>query len=621
MSDAPAASPATLEPLPPPAPAAPPTAPRGPSPFLPGLLLLLYATLAVSSMKDKVATYDEGGHLAAGYSYLATGDFRISTAHPPLPLLWAALPLLPLQPRLSTQWEEWRSARQYEFAYRFFYHAGNDADQLLFRGRCMIVLLGTLLAAAVWFVARLLLGPWPALAALALACLSPDLLAHGQLVTTDVPMSLFFFMACAAFRACTRRLTLARALGTGLLAGLTLSVKLTGALLVPVFLLLAALAVADPRPWMVSWLPRRTPVEVPSRRLRALHAAGLFFLCGFVAYVVVWAAYGFRYAASPPPNGAADATLLWKGLDPVDSVLDRGAVAARELKLFPEGYANIFLILLRTGWNRPSFLCGELRRGGFWYYFLVTFALKTPIPVLLLLAGGLAAAGKGWGFRSRWDAAALLVPVLVYGGVCLNARLNIGHRHLLPIYPFLFVAAAAAIGAAWRSGRRALRLGAAGLLLWVLVETLGVYPHFLAYFNPFAGGPDGGWRYLVDSNLDWGQDLKGLRKWLDARSEDPRFAQPVLCYFGFADPDYYGLPRTRLVGATAVKDPSAILPIGPLPPGTIVAVSATHLQRQYYKPGAPAARYLFELFDALRDEQPLDKIGYSIFIYEVPPKR
>jgi hypothetical protein len=179
-------------------------------------------------------------------------------------------------------------------------------------------------------------------------------------------------------------------------------------------------------------------------------------------------------------------------------------------------------------------------------------------------------------------------------------RLNLGHRYLLPVYPFLFVAAAGF--AAWALERGAPRwrpwvLGA--LLAWYAAGTLRVHPHYLAYFNELAGGPRNGYKRLVDSSLDWGQDLPGLKAWLDRHPA----ANLKLSYFGMADPEYYGIHGQRLPG---FPPPSQVTT--EINPGDLVAVSATNLQSLRMEQGR-------RLMRRLRDTEPVDQVGYSILIY------
>ncbi len=202
--------------------------------------------------------------------------------------------------------------------------------------------------------------------------------------------------------------------------------------------------------------------------------------------------------------------------------------------------------------------------------------------------------------RLSWRSAAFLwLPVVVYLAFTFTRGLQIGHRHLLPIYPFLFVAAGRAANLAGRAGVRVVVLA---LVAWYAVGTLAVHPHYLAYFNELAGGPRNGYKRLVDSSLDWGQDLKGLRAWMDARG----VARIKLSYFGSADPSYYGIDADALPGYSA---PHPVRVTREVRPGDLVAVSATNLQGVYLD---PEDRPLMERF---RRSTPIDQVGYSILIY------
>jgi hypothetical protein len=242
---------------------------------------------------------------------------------------------------------------------------------------------------------------------------------------------------------------------------------------------------------------------------------------------------------------------------------------------------------------RPTFLLGQLSDRGFPHFFAVTFALKTPLALVVLL--GLSAFAAP---RLRWRVAAFVwLPVVVYVAFTFTRGLQIGHRHLLPIYPFLFVAAgrAAALG-----GR--VRPVVLLLMAWYAMGTLAIHPHYLAYFNELGGGPRNGYRLLVDSNLDWGQDLKGLRDWMKARGV-PRIK---LSYFGSADPAYYGIDADNLPGYRA---PHPVRVTREVRPGDVLAVSATNLQGVYLDAEDRP------LMERLRRSTPIDQVGYSILIY------
>jgi hypothetical protein len=553
--------------------------------------VVLYAGLAIVSARQKSATFDEGAHLPAGYTYLTLGDHRLNPEQPPLIKLLAATPLLFLQPKLKTDDEAWATARQWEFGKRFLYR-WNDADQLLFWGRLPVVALGCLLCLAVFSWGRRHFGGPAAALAFFLCLLSPDVLAHGQIVTTDLGVALFLFLSVMVFERLLERATLVRLLLAGCAVGAALATKFSGLVVLPILAVLGLVAALgrEPMPSDIGWSPA-------GRWARLGHVALLLVAVGLLAWIVLWATYGFRFAISPDPavREAMRATLA----EPRSSLARGLAVAAERWAVLPEDYVRGFRFVFRHSEARPAFLMGRLSEEGFPYYFLATFALKTPIPLALLLLMALFVGRRG-PVRSE---AFLFLPVLLYLGLTFTRSIDIGHRHLLPIYPFLFVAAGRAVGVLGRSrapAAGAVILGA--LCAWYALGTLRVHPHYLAYFNEIAGGPRNGYRWLVDSNLDWGQDLKGLKAYMDARGI-PRLK---LSYFGSADPAYYGIDAEILPGYMA---PHPVRVTHEIRRGDLVAVSATNLQGVYLD---PEDRPLMEHF---RAQRPLDEVGYSILIY------
>jgi hypothetical protein len=347
--------------------------------------------------------------------------------------------------------------------------------------------------------------------------------------------------------------------------GLALSAKLSASVFVPIFALVAGLDILGTR----SGALRRGMIRL-----------GTLALAGLVGALTVWAGYGFRLGPLCAGGPVVPAPPYLQG---VEAILDF------------------------TAGGRPSYLLGQYSDEGWWYYFPVAFAVKTPPATLL----GILLAGVVTFWRRERDDIFLLVPPLVYFLSSMVSSLNIGYRHLLPVLPFaavhigrLVATRDLAVRAGWR--RLAHRLLIIVLVVWLIAGTCAIYPHFLAYFNRLAGGPDEGWRVLVDSNIDWGQDLKGLREWMTHESVD----HVRLSLFGSAYPEAYGISYDLLpglpMGFLMWEDP----PFDPDNPSSgVYVISVSNLVGVYFPDHS--------LYRWFRARTPDAKVGYSLFIYEV----
>jgi hypothetical protein len=554
----------------------------------------LYVGLAVDSMRRTSATYDEPAHLSAAWTHVALHDYRLSPDHPPLVQSLAAMPLLLLDVKMDAADESWGEHAIWRFARRWLYH-WNDGGRLLFWGRFPIVLLAAALAVVVFLWTRARFGPGPAFVALFLAVLSPDLLAHGQLVTTDLGAAAFMFFAVVAFDAALQRTTPMRFLLAGLALGAALATKLSAVGLGPTLLALALARLVDARPLVLRFGAGR---EVGGRAARAAVLAGLLLALVPLAVFVIWAAYGFQRSFGANP--ALSASFPWDALRATHPFVHGSVLATRDLGLLPEPYLFGFLRFFEHSEARRAFLLGEVSATGFPHFFLVTFLVKTPLPLLGLLL--LALAGRGRDAARPGALAAAWIPLLAYAALTQTRGLNIGHRHLLPLYPYVFVLAGAA--GAWLP-RRLGKAGAfllAGLLGWYAWGTLRVHPHPLAYFNETVGGPANGWRVLVDSSLDWGQDLARVEPWMRAHG----VARYKLSYFGSASPAYHGITGEMLPGYSSPRVPRVTREVRP---GDVLAVSATNLQGIYIEDEDQP------LMARIRQMEPIGTIGYSILVF------
>ncbi len=245
-----------------------------------------------------------------------------------------------------------------------------------------------------------------------------------------------------------------------------------------------------------------------------------------------------------------------------------------------------------------AFLMGEYSVHGWWYYYPIAFLIKTPIPLLLLVSASLALL-----FRNvkaiPMDALFLLVPVISFFIFFIVNHQSIGLRYILPVYPFLFVLAGGAV-----VQLNKIRFVSYILMAWYAFSTIALYPNYLAYFNEAVGGPRNGYRYLVDSNLDWGQDLKRLKAYMEKNGIDTVY----LSYFGSDTPERYGI-RYNWLPSYDLKNPE---PGGAIkfPIKGYVAISVTNLQGVYFGD--------HDLYRWLMNYSPVARIGYSILLYNIP---
>ncbi len=556
------------------------------------LFCLVFSTQVILAAVQKSATFDEPANLASGYVELKFGEYFMLARNLPFVKWLAALPLLFVDVKMPPMFP---FDHAWAFAQQFLYEV-NDGDHLLLLGRLAVLPLALLLGGLLFRWTRELFGRPAGVFALFLYAFEPNLLAHAGLVTTDLAVTLLMFgMVYGLYRIAQGGISLAGLLLPGLSLGLALLTKYTMHPLVFILLLLAVVTSLSPRPLDVR-LPGVPRAQVTGRGWKLAGFLLLFLWWGVVAYLLIWAAYRFRYEAF---------NLNLDPLMPPQPFLREVVLFARETRVLPEAYIYGFLESLRDAGTYPAFLAGELRLGSWWYYFLVTFFLKTPVPLLLLVLLAVGVHGRRW--RDAAERAAFLcLPVLIYFITISASGYGIGHRHLLPIYPFLFVGVGGLAPWAWQSARggRWVRGTLGVLAAWYLAAALWIAPHYLAYFNELAGGPNHGYKYLVDSNLDWGQDLKGLKRYMDAHG----IRRVWLSYFGSASPDYYGIRHNLLPSYYMLRRSREHVPT------PFVAISATNLQGVHLY---ATLRVSPDFFKEFRDRQPIAKIGYSIFVYRL----
>ena len=525
-------------------------------------LLLLFFAQGIFFIRANSQTVDEATHLAAGYSYLATRDFRLDPEHPSFIKELQALPLflmyrLPFNPNP----QQWRDGDSYRIGRDFLYKSIISADQMLAWSRLPNLFLGVVLVVLIGWWAYRLWGSLAAMLAIALASLEPNLVAHSSLVTTDIGVTLFIFLAVYLLWEYVNSPTWARLTATGICTGMAVVSKFSGLLLIPIIITIVVLLfIGGNRPVL---LPLKENPK--SLRNKLFDSAAALLLIFFFAFLTIPPVYFFQ----------GFATWL-SGLQLLLNIMEEG---------------------------RPAFFLGTYSYEGWWSYFLIVFLIKTPICTIALVIASLALYKAGSILRWR-EAVFLLVPVILLFASTSQSKLAIGIRHILPVYPFLFVLASRLATVQFR--RRwltPLLVGAA--VVFTGISSVRTAPHQLAYFNEIVGGPDRGYYYLSDSNLDWGQDLKGLKAYME------REKLPIiyLSYFGTAPPDYYGIRYQYIAGKGTLEWPPPSNKVPADATRKILAISVYNLQ-DVSRPGDPLFRWLWV-------REPTAKIGYSIFVYDL----
>jgi hypothetical protein len=493
------------------------------------LLLLVFAAGMIYAVRNQSLTWDEDNHIFAGYMSWKTADFGFNPEHPPLIKAIATVPLLPLDLRLPPLQPGFFKNATYIDGRELLFRNGPQypVDTLVFRARMAAMSFALLLALLVFFAAREMFGDEAGLLALLLLVFEPNIVAHGAYVTTDTGLACFLFAAVYAFYRYVTAPSGMRLVVAGLAAGLALASKHSAVLLLPILVLLAAGAVALRSGWKYS---EESRVVMGGKLVLALAGISL------IAIGVLWACYGFRYDARP--EGLALNPSLADYTKPLGPFEAHGILWFARWHLLPESYLYGLTDVRSMANGMPAYIFGEVYAHGVWYYFPAVFLIKSTLGFLGLFAVSLYALAARK-VEGGLEILFLTVPPAFYFAIAMGSSLNIGARHILPVYVFLCVLLAGAAVGLMRTGR-AWRYVIAALVIGHVASALWVYPNSIAYANELGGGPSQTHRYLSDSNTDWGQQLVAVKKYVDERDiKQCWFAYFVQPAVRFED---YGIP-------------------------------------------------------------------------------
>src|SRR3989344_2374941 len=476
------------------------------------LMLAAMLGLMVGSSWNDSATFDEVAHIGAGYTYLKYKDGRLNPEHPPLLKSVAALPLLflNLKENIAAQ-PFWTidnvNDRQWAAGNYLLYEAGNNADQILFWSRLPMILLTVLSGWILFSWVKKRYGAEVGLPTLFFFAISPTFLAHGRYVTTDVGAALGFFLGVIFFLKFLEKQNLKSATWLGIVLGLVLLFKFSLVLLLPIYLIILIFK---------NW-----NLKIEN-----------FLLAGFIALVVIYTTYIPQIWNYPHDQQTKDARYILAGYQyPYLAKLDfwlTEQMLTRPLGLYLQGF---LMVARRTAGGNTAYFMGEISSKGWWSYFPVLALTKEQLGfyILALFAFLLFLRHPASTWTPDVQALASLIFIVFYWVSSILNPLNIGVRHVLPTFPFLYFLVAEKLAAIRKN------IFIWPIMLWMVAEMILAFPYYLSYYNLLGSGMDNGYKIATDSNYDWGQDLKRLTFWVKENNLDKIY----LDYFGGGSPKYY----------------------------------------------------------------------------------
>lgn len=556
--------------------------------ILAACLLVLMFLLAFFSLRGDSATMDELAHIPAGYSYISQKDMRINPEHPPLLKdlaglsVWLGSKITARPIYFPSQVKSWQEDinGQWDFGREFLYQSGNNADKIIFWARLPMLLIMLLLGFYVFRWARQLYGNKAGLLALFLYSLSPTFLAHSRLVTTDVGAAAAFFIAIYYLVKWLQQPNKKNLIVAGLVFGLALLTKFSLVLLIPYFVFITLI-------WAII-----------KKRFQLIFG---LFLIGLIGMALIWPIYQFHTWNYPPERQQADTEFILQsfGNRPLANLVvwmsDKPI-----LRPYGQFFLGLFMVMQRAVGGNTTYFLGEVSAAGWHYYFPIVFLIKIPLPFLILILITLFAFAYQIK-KIKFPEFALISFFVFYWITTLTSNLNIGVRHILPTFPILYILVSGQV-IHLKSYFKYFLLSI--LLIWYAFGAINIHPSFLAYFSDIVGGAKNGYKYVTDSNLDWGQDLKRLNQFV----QENNIKTIYLDYFGGDSPEYR--LKEKLQAWWGDRNPKD------LPPNSWLAVSATLLQGGRGL-AAPGFNQKTGYYNWLNQYEPVTVIGHSIFVYYI----
>jgi len=590
------------------------------------LALLFMMVVSVLNAKNDSLIYDESAHIPAGYSYLKEHDMRLNPEHPPLLKDLVAIPLLFLNLNFDTNqpfWSETADDAQWNAGKYFLYGAGNNPDLIIFWSRIPIILLSLLLGFFIFKWTKEMAGTIAGIFALLLYAFDPNILGHNHFVTTDIGIAAFTVFSFYYFLRFIKEPTWKNVLIGGIFLGLMQLTKFSSVLAFPVF---GLILIAYP---LVKRACDKNGKETTKAYL-FFEYLGKGLIAFLISLILVCVFYYFNTYDMPKEKLPEIINYYFpvERLNPMGSAASETLLAMNEypvLRPLTDYVFGIVRVFQRVGGGNINYFMESVNLNGSPAYFPVVFLIKEPLPTLFFIVFAFFFAflkitrttfksakhsfkrileSIAHYIRTSTTELAMFLFIFVYSASSILGNLNIGFRHLMPIVPFIFILAAKNISEFIKNREKykiksMLFFITIILFLSLIVGTFSAYPYYMSYFNQIAGGPFNGYKYVTDSNADWGQDLNRLKIFLD---EHPEIDKLRLNYFGMADANYY-LGEKYIPWWDNKK---------PLESGWY-GISTLFLQESIYdlrRPDNKSYRWL-------KNKKPLYQVGTSILIYHV----
>ncbi len=597
------------------------------APYIVGIILTAFVAVSLVVSSQESTTMDEQAHIPSGYSYVKYHDMRLNPEHPPLLKDLAGIPLQFLNVNFPVDDPQWTNGVNAQWYMGNTFLHTNDADAITFWSRFPIILVGVLLGFFVYRWTRELAGTAAGLIALILYAFNPNILGHSHYVTTDIGIAAFIFISFYYFVHFIKRPSWKNTVLAGIFLGIAQLTKFSAVMLFPMFgLIITIYAFAQKK-------PDNDPTPQWKYSLKKfLEYVLKYAIAIIICFILIWVLYVYNTISMPPEklHDISNYVFSDKGAGKYAKAFVIYTSNIPVLKPLSEYFLGVFMVFIRVTGGNTFYFLGEVSNHASKAYFPVVYLIKETLPMLLLLLSASIiticqfikhiSAMQGNILKRVWAVTlnylrtgvaqySMIGFVLLYAYVSITGNLNIGFRHLFPILPFIYILTAKKIFEFLRnvsSPTKKVAYAAFGIIMiWVILEPIIFFPSYMSYFNELVGGPSNGYKYVTDSNADWGQDLKRLRNWVaqyDSEHPNAPIDRIRVDYFGGSNPQYYF--GDRYISWHADLAPEA----------GWYAISAGFLQESTHKQKNPGDMS----YNWILNYTPVTKVGDSIFVYYIP---